>query len=429
MEIQKQAVSFRTLFDELRGIFSITAEEKNLHFDIQVGDEVPERLMLDRTRLRQILFNLLGNALKFTHHGEVVCRASATRAQSPHRWDILIEVRDSGAGIDPSAYHSIFESFNQNNNQALGSIEGTGLGLSISKSLVEMMGGKIGVAGAKGKGALFTIHLPDVIEAAPDAPETPLLRERESRRETIQFQPATLLVVDDLAVNRDLIKAALKTTALAIEAVENGLDALAMTRTTNFDLILMDIRMPDMDGYETLKKMRLQQGGTHVPVIAITAAGMKEDVTNIQQAGFDDFLIRPFDQAALLTLLAAYLPCTYSAGTAEETASMVLWGGFDLGRVTPWTCPPTARDLLFGSLKEQWQRAKKKQSIPEIIAFAKGVEAVGERHHTSILASYGSELAGYAKAFDINQMEKLLDSYDKILDLWTEPNAPCRSDR
>jgi signal transduction histidine kinase/ActR/RegA family two-component response regulator len=419
MEIQKQAVSLRTLFNELRGIFSITAEEKKLHFDLLVAAEVPDGLMLDRTRLRQILFNLVGNALKFTDHGEVVCRASATPGKDPHQWDILIEVRDTGAGIDPSAYHSIFESFNRNYIEAMGTIEGTGLGLSISKSLVEMMGGKIGVAGAKGNGALFTIHLPDVSEADPDAPETPLDRERGG--ETIQFQPATLLVVDDLAVNRDLIKAALKTTALAIEAVGSGQDAVAMTRTNGFDLILMDIRMPDMDGYETLKKIRLQQGDTHVPVIAITAAGMKEDITNIQQAGFDDFLIRPFGQTALLTLLAAHLPC--NAGTSKKTVSEVFCGGFELGQVAPWTCPPTARDLLFSTLKDQWRQAKKKQSIPDIIAFAKGVEVVGERHQISILTRYGSELAGYAKTFDINQMEKLLGCYDKILDLWTEPNS------
>lgn len=420
MEIQRQAVNLRTLFNELRGIFSITADEKKLHFDLQVATEVPEGLMIDRTRLRQILFNLLGNALKFTDHGEVVCCASATSGKGPHQWDILIEVRDTGTGIDPRAYHSIFESFNRNYNEAMGTIEGTGLGLSISKSLVEMMGGKIGVAGTKGNGALFTIHLPDVIEADPDAPETPLWRERESHIETIQFQPATLLIVDDLAVNRDLIKAALKTTGLAIEAVENGQDALAMTRTNGFDLILMDIRMPDMDGYETLKKIRLEQGDSHLPVIAITAAGMKEDIKQIQTAGFDDFLIRPFDQTALLTLLAAHLPC--SAATSEETASEVFCSGFELGRVAPWTCPPTAHDLLFNSLKDQWQQAKKKQSIPEIMAFAQGVAAVGERHHISILACYGNELAGYAKAFDINQMEKLLGIYDKILDLWIEPN-------
>ncbi|MEJ2643019.1 MAG: ATP-binding protein, partial [Desulfosarcinaceae bacterium] len=356
MEIQRQPVSVRTLFDELHGIFSIAAKKKNLCFEIQVGDEVPRRLLLDRTRLRQILFNLIGNALKFTDQGKVACRASAIAAKPPRRWDLTIDVHDTGIGIDPSAYQAIFESFNQHHDHTKGRNEGTGLGLSISRNLVEMMGGEIRVAGDPGKGTCFTIHLPDVGEADPDAAAKLPWTEKEGCDASIQFQSASLLVVDDLAVNRDLLKEALKATPLAIYEVASGQDAVAAVRTKHFDLILMDIRMPDMDGYEALQQIRRQETQATVPVVALTASGMKEEVTRIQEVGFDDFLIRPFDQPALLALLARHLPLAKGDTATHAPKSDALTCQFNVEEISPWTCPPAARDRLFNSLLHQWRQ-------------------------------------------------------------------------
>jgi DNA-binding response OmpR family regulator len=184
---------------------------------------------------------------------------------------------------------------------------------------------------------------------------------------------------------------------------------------------LMDIRMPDMNGFEALKKIRRQGGGAAVPVIALTASGMKEDVIRIQEAGFDDLLIRPFDQVALLELLACYLPRADSDKGAFESERESLASDVVLEQLPLWTCPPAARDRLFNTLRHQWRQAQKKQSVPEIVAFAKAVAAIGDQYDISIISRYGSELAGYADAFDIHQMEKLLANYEKVLDRWIAP--------
>jgi signal transduction histidine kinase/DNA-binding response OmpR family regulator len=423
MEIQREAVNLRHLFEELQGIFSIAAQEKKLTFDMGVSNEVPQGLMLDRSRLRQILFNLLGNALKFTEHGEVSCHASAVKGRSARRWDLSIEVRDTGIGIDPSVHNAIFDSFNQHHDpaQPTGMTEGTGLGLSITKSLVEMMEGEIRVAGAKGKGTCFTLHLPDRTETEAEVPEAACWPAKALEGQNVRFEPASLLIVDDLAVNRDLIKEALRATSLAVEEVTNGLDAVAMVREKTFDLVLMDIRMPDMNGYEALERIRKDRGAAVPPIIALTASGMKEDVIRIQEAGFDDFLIRPFDQTALQVLLAQYLPTADGGKRSVDGEGEEIPAELDLSQMAPWTCPPSAHEQLLGALKHQWQIAKKKQSIPDIVAFATAVEAIGNQHDISVLSRYGNELAGHADAFDIKKMEQLLGEYEKILDLGIAP--------
>ncbi len=414
MEIQTSTVNLRVLFVELQRIFAISAEEKMIDMEIQVANDVPTYLLLDRVRLRQVLFNLIGNAFKFTDRGKITCQARAEAAAQIDHWDLKIEVSDTGIGISPAAYGEIFETFRQHRVKSDSIIDGTGLGLAISKSLIEMMGGGIYVKGEPGKGALFTIHLPNVpsVDAEQTSHEGDVADMRSD--EHIRFERAAVLVADDLQINRQLIIEALASSPLNIDQAVDGREAVALALEKRYSLILLDIRMPNMDGYAALKEIR--SGNTvHIPIIAITASGMKEDITRIEQAGFDDYLIRPYGQAALVRLLARFLPHDY----IQETLDVGIQDGgmapFVAGSVVPWLCPADAEHYILTTLRQQWEQVAQKQSISDIFAFAREVQAAGDRYQVALLSHYGSELTEYAEAFDINNVERLLNIFEDIL--------------
>jgi two-component system sensor histidine kinase EvgS len=414
MEIQMSPVNLRTLFSDLQRIFSISAEEKKIQIEMTVAPELPKYMMIDRVRLRQVLFNLIGNAVKFTDQGKVGCFAKAEPACKDDTWNLTIEVRDTGIGIDHKVHTQIFETFQQHQSESGIPHEGTGLGLAISKNLIEMMGGRIDVEGQPGKGSLFAINIPRVI--AVDEVTCPVADIDETPKETmVHFEPATILIADDLEVNRHLIIEALKPYPLEIDQAEHGKAAVAMATRKRFDLILMDIRMPGMDGYSALKNIRPHFNGAASCIIATTASGMKEDIAKIQQAGFDDYLIRPFDQEALVQLLTRYLPHEYATAQTPPSKPMRPMTASAIQAQPPWVCPSEAHDYLSITLRHRWEQVSRKQSIPEILSFANDVRSAGDQYHIDLLSQYGKELAEYAEGFDIHNVEKMLHIYDVIL--------------
>lgn len=414
MEIQTSPVNLRVIFSDLQRIFSISAEEKKIDIEMTVAPEFPEYVMLDRVRLRQVLFNLIGNAVKFTDQGRVQCVAKGGPAQEEDAWDLMIEVCDTGIGINPKAYSKIFETFKQHQGESGATLEGTGLGLAISKSLIEMMGGRIEVYAQPGKGSVFSIHIP-LVSTAEDVvfPMTDMVDVPRDRK--VIFEPAIILIADDLEVNRHLIVETLKSYPLTIDQAEHGQAAVDLAVKKSFDLILMDLRMPGVDGYSALKMIRRHLNSTAPCVIATTAAGMKEDIAKIQRAGFNDYLIRPFDKKALVQLLMRHLPHEYKTKQVALKKPTPLMTAAALTAQQPWTCPPEAEDLLFKTLKHRWEQVSQKQSIPEIVSFANDVRSAGDEYNIALLSRYGKELAVYAEGFDIHNVEKLLHIYDAIL--------------
>ncbi len=415
MEILLGPVSLRIIFADLERIFSISAEEKDIQIEMTVSPELPDYLMLDRVRLRQVLFNLIGNAVKFTERGWVRCLADGTYNDKNDTWNLTIQVRDTGIGIDPNAYGEIFETFKQHQGDSLTNPEGSGLGLAISKSLIEMMGGRIEVEGHEGEGSLFSIHIPRV-KATDEVTFSEDDFDDASKDQMVHFEPASILIADDLEVNRHLIIEALKPYPFEIFQAEHGKEAVSLAANEQLDLILMDIRMPGMDGYDALNKIRSHVNGTEPIVIATTAAGMKEDIVKIKQAGFHDYLIRPFDQEALVQLLRRYLPNATSNKSTSLKRPLPPMTAATIKAQPPWICPPEAEDYLAKTLKDQWQQVTQKQSIPDIVSFANDVRAAGDRYQIGMLSQYGKELAEYAEGFDIYNVEKLLHIYDAILD-------------
>ncbi|MEA4888546.1 MAG: ATP-binding protein [Clostridiaceae bacterium] len=318
MELQLSPVNPRSLFREMEQIFRQKIRSKNLKFILQVDPNLPAALLLDETRLRQILLNLVGNAIKFTDHGHVAIQVDRAddSAGDDSRINLVIRVSDTGIGIPESQNQAIFESFRQQTGQSNRKYGGTGLGLSITKRLVEMMHGEISVASIVGQGSTFTVNINHVdIAVAGALPPEQAAADLGSRR----FDKATILVVDDVESNRLLIKELLTRKGLDVTTAENGYEAVMTAGEILPDLILMDIRMPIMDGYEAFTQLRTNEATSHIKIIALTASSsLEKDKRNLE---FDDYLAKPVTSQALYAALLRFLPLAAPDGTDKDDES------------------------------------------------------------------------------------------------------------
>ncbi|CAH2031451.1 PAS domain S-box protein [Trichlorobacter ammonificans] len=321
IELESEPFNLRTAITGTVELLSLKAREKGLTIDWTVADDVPLLLKGDEGRLRQILTNLLGNAVKFTAQGRVSL-AVTRQALAEHRTTLHFEVRDSGIGIAPDKQRVIFEPFSQADASTTRQYGGTGLGLAISKQLVELMGGSIQVESTEGVGSTFRFTA--VFETQPVAEQPPPLSVERSRPTAppdarhIPPQPAgaepppapRLLLAEDDPTNQIVIKAILGRNGYRVDIAPNGVQAIRMLEQQAYDLVLMDCMMPEMDGFEATAIIRDRSSAVRnhdLPVIALTANAMKEDRERCLQAGMDDYLAKPVEVADLLLLLDRWL--------------------------------------------------------------------------------------------------------------------------
>lgn len=255
-------------------------------FRMEIDPAVPDLVKGDAYRLKQVLTNLTDNAIKFTEQGEITLSVSVEGEQEDKAL-ILFRLKDSGIGIPENKLDTIFESFAQADKNISIDYGGAGLGLSISKGLIESQGGGIWVSSRPGNGAVFSFRIPFTIAHLTEAPAS---TEDYSER----LKGTRILVVEDNPVNQMLIRIVLKKIQVAIEVASNGLEAIELCRKQPFDLIIMDLQMPEMDGYETTRYLRQEMKLT-TPIIAMTATALKEDQEKSAAIGMNDFMIKPFD--------------------------------------------------------------------------------------------------------------------------------------
>jgi CheY-like chemotaxis protein len=265
-------------------------EAKGLTLTFAVAPGTPATLTADVTRLRQVLLNLLGNAAKFTREGGVELRLRPVDDGMMLR----IEVVDSGAGIPADQSIRLFQDFERLDTEATRTAEGAGLGLALSARLVTLMGGRIGHADNPGGGSVFWLELPSNLTVAPAAAAGPPNEQPTARI-------LKVLVVDDVMMNRDIASAFLRTVGHDVTFAEGGAEAIAAVTDTDFDVVLMDVRMPGMDGLQATRHIRaLPPPRGQVPIVALTAQAFTEQVAACRAAGMDTHLAKPFDVDALL---------------------------------------------------------------------------------------------------------------------------------
>jgi len=297
IELQLQPTQISLLCQELKTLLSLSFEQKGLRFQIELPPHCPEWLELDGLRLRQVLLNLLGNALKFTKQGQVTLQISYA-PQSDETGELSLSVSDTGIGIAPEQQNQIFEAFEQ-----LSQATGTGLGLTISRSLVQLMGGELLLESTLGKGSTFRMVLPHIQVCA--APVSTALNQRPLQPQN--FQPATLLLADDIETNLLLLEEMLHPYPFTLYTARNGSEACELAQKYLPDLVLMDIKMPVMDGIEALHKLRQNEQTASLPIIALTAFSLQNEQENLLKIGFNAYLRKPINQAELLQSLAHFL--------------------------------------------------------------------------------------------------------------------------
>ena len=301
LDINKQATNIVNLAEELNAIFAVKAEQKGLFFDISFADNCSSILLVDEVRIRQILINLIGNAIKFTDHGQIlVSFESKPNIKNDDTIDLIIKVEDTGIGIDENDREKVFGMFEQQSSQDNRLYGGTGLGLSISNKLALLMNGNITLESEKGKGSKFYLKL-EHIEIASTAPSI------SKSISSIEFEKSLVLVVDDIQNNIDLLDNILKSYGFSVIFARNGQEAVDISEKKQPSIILMDLKMPVLDGFEASKIIKDNPNTSHIPIIAISASVLGSKDTSPKNNAFDEFLPKPIDIMDLEESLSKFL--------------------------------------------------------------------------------------------------------------------------
>ena len=322
------------LLDRVAGLFWETAEAKGIKITISTSPAIPSRLVGDPLRVGQILINFLSNALKFTDHGEVTLRVGETQLRDG-RIGLRFEVEDTGVGIAADKLPLLFTPFQQLDSAMNRRFEGTGLGLVISRKLAELMGGSICARSWAGVGSVFSFEVSLGIPAADGASEpglghanAPLARpDRQAGRYGLagpQWQALhgrTVLLVEDNPINQEVARDLLELAGMAVRVAGDGPSALAALKARDFDIVLMDIHMPGMDGVQTTRAIRDSLGLHALPVLALTADAMSADRIRCLEGGMNDHISKPIDAQEMFRTIQAWLPAMASPESADALAN------------------------------------------------------------------------------------------------------------
>lgn len=321
-ELDSTPYNINELLHQLSNEFNLRATQKELTFRCNIDSGLPDSVEGDPARLKQVLNNLVGNALKFTEQGFVELKVTTSIKDGLH--NLYIEVKDSGIGIEKDKLDSIFEKFQQADGSTTRQYGGTGLGLAISQKIVEMMGGKLQVISELGLGSSFYFAIPLYTSGASS--RTVQTQPTPKQQNLINFKPkqstnndlvvhqqvshgVSVLVVEDTRVNQQILKGMLNLLGIETVIANNGKEAIDLCELQTFDAILMDCHMPIMDGYEATKILRDRNGWTKtVPIIAVTANVMKEHREQCYEAGMNDFLSKPVQPEQISSTLHDHLP-------------------------------------------------------------------------------------------------------------------------
>jgi PAS domain S-box-containing protein len=303
MVIEEKSCDIVELATQLAEMMRPDADRKGLELRLEIQGDLPPRLFCCPDRIRQILVNLLGNAIKFTQQGHVVLEVASTPSLSDGP-RLRLAVRDTGIGIPADKQAVIFDRFTQINASANRQFGGVGLGLAICKKLAELMGGRIAVESAPGQGSTFTLSLP--LRPAP----LPRPAGLQPAMPVNRSGGGTVLLVEDSATNAEVMRLMLEDTPFRLTWAPSGQAALAALADTPFDVVLMDVEMPGMDGYQTTEALRQQEkelGRPRTPVVALTAHAFEEHRLRSFQAGCDDFQVKPIPKSRLVSTLETWL--------------------------------------------------------------------------------------------------------------------------
>ena len=402
--VEPEPVNLSLMISEIKNMFLALALEKRILFNVFLAPEVPQIVYIDETRTRQILLNIIGNAIKFTSFGSVAVSVHAIIKNFSNKIDLIFEIKDTGPGIPIDQQEAIFEAFKQVDSDNKRNFDGTGLGLAITKRLVEMMNGRIFLKSELGKGSFFKVQFYD-LKFSNNAPyfhnnkQTALLK-------NIKFNNQLVLLAEDVESNRVLICEYLKNKNLQMIFASNGQNAVDLALSQKPDIILMDIQMPVMDGFEAAKIIKAGCGGKKIPIIALTATIINKD--NNHNSIFDSIITKPVSRLELITEMNRFLSSSDPASHAEPA----------------WVNENTALDnllpknnsalvnILKTDLYKKYIDVKDTLVIDDVIDFAEGLIKTGREYESSVIEQCGRSIKLHAETFRIAALKKALNSFD-----------------
>jgi signal transduction histidine kinase/CheY-like chemotaxis protein len=410
MQLHPEPTDLREICDFLHTLFSEPAAKKGLKLECHAVENLPRALLLDRIRLRQILINLVGNAVKFTDKGDVEVRVAWEKQQTSSHVTLVIEIQDTGVGIPQDRLDAIFKPFVQAGAHREKEKQGTGLGLSIVKRLTEIMGGTVTVASVMEQGSAFHLRFPNVPISARLPASAKLAPAGEV--DFNKLRPATLLVVDDNEANCRLIAGMFDGSHHRLVFGSSGDEAVAKARELKPDILLLDVRMPGMDGDEALSEIRKTPGLEFLPIIAVTASNLLNHENSLKER-FSGYVRKPFSKRELFDELADFLLRQPVTESPKEIS------GSSRENIVPATFTPAPKELisqLRRLIVEPWPSIRDSVAVNESKVFAQGLEGLGQRWQCEPLVHYAQKLLLDAENYAVTDLEKHLGEFSALVE-------------
>jgi PAS domain S-box-containing protein len=405
IDLFKQPVSILSVVEEVKMMFAERAGEKGISLSIESKNTLPSWILIDEIRFKQVLFNLVGNALKFTPTGYVKISISFQMSSSD-KGKLIVKVEDSGIGIPEDKKNIIFEAFKQVSSKSNRKYGGTGLGLTISKRLAEIMGGDITFESAESKGSVFTVVIPDVTVSndPSDAPSQPI-----SDMNRVRFLDSTVLVVDDVLTNIESARGLMSVFGLNVLTAQNREQTIEVLSMSKPDLILLDIVMEDIDGYDLALIIKKDLGMENIPIIAYTASVFNSEKV-LNSGLFSGILIKPVNRLALFEEFSKYLD--YSIIEEENLISG-----------SEFVVNPEIEDLLpeiYTDLKEKfypvWEAVKSYLVLYRIEEFTSNLISYARKQNCTFLEEYCGKLMSDIESVDLESLKCNLDYFPVLID-------------
>jgi signal transduction histidine kinase/CheY-like chemotaxis protein len=404
LKLNLTEVDLHHLFKDIEHVFQIQATEKGLTFRIVKQSGIPDTVLIDELRFKQILINLISNAIKFTHNGFVQV-AYSVKMGVTGAYTFAVTVSDSGIGIEKKFLRHIFDDFKQSDEQDERRYEGTGLGLAISRRLATLMHGKITVESKINKGSTFTLTIPDITIINK---QIELPKERLLNTEKIEFEPAKILLVDDRDIDREIIKQLLESYPFKIIEAYNGVDAVNLALEYKPDLIIMDIKMPLLGGFEALKQIKSHNELIQTPVIALTAQNEYQDFLT-KDYSFNSFLRKPINYEELIINLSWYLKSKKKKTKSKsQTAKQIIPEAKDIEAIFlrfNQDATPILNDI------KRLHSSSKIRSLNQIIS------KIASDFDNTYLKNITEDMELYMKNFNIEEIHKKIDEIENYINL------------
>ncbi len=416
IELEYQPFNLINVINEIKSIFLIKINEKGLIFKLNLQEGLPELINLDESRFRQILLNLVGNAVKFTQSGSVsISVRFESESTNRNLINLFVDIEDTGIGIPEDQQNIIFEAFRQQKGQSIKAYGGTGLGLTITKRLIEMMGGKIMLKSEVNVGSKFTITFRkvQVEKIANDITESI----DENFDKYIYFSPCTILVADDIQQNRYLIHEMLADKEITILNAINGLEAIDIAIQHKPECILMDLKMPIMDGFEARNQLKSLSATAQIPVVALTASAMKSEQTKAIDAGFDGFIAKPIQKKYLINELIKYLP--YMLIDLEKMPEQESINEESANSGLPDNLSEIIDDVIIkmeNEFNETRQSVQETFMIGAIKIFSINIIEYGNSTGINLITKYGENLLKNCDNLSLTDIINILNEYDLLLE-------------